>query len=196
MTLLDPDFSILLCECSPLETEMNIKMELATPATTMFASNESFTHRAHSSNLSSADSEFQVLKPTADTESSAVTGLSAEEIRDSSQEKPSKRASLCDLPNELLGSIEQYISVVDACCVAICNRRLKQAFGYRYDECMSKPSMKNERGNFLALIAADFSAYFYCDVCQLLHRTDMARPLGSKNLTTYQWISDARTGCM
>ena len=128
----------------------------------IFASNESFTHRAHSSNLSSADSEFQVLKPTADTESSAVTGLSAEEIRESSQEKPSKRASLCDLPNELLGSIEQYISVVDACCVAICNRRLKQAFGYRYDECISKPSMKNERGNFLALIAADFSAYFYC----------------------------------
>ncbi|PVH84008.1 hypothetical protein DL98DRAFT_585028 [Cadophora sp. DSE1049] len=129
-------------------------------------------------------------------ETPAITGSSAEENPDTTTVKSFKKASLCDLPNELLGVIEKHVSTVDACCLSVCNKRLKEAFRHRYDECISKPSMTDERGRFISLIAAKYPTHFYCDDCLLLHTTEMAPRLGLKDLTTYQRRSVARPLCI
>lgn len=90
-----------------------------------------------------------------------------------------KHNTLAGLPVELLLSIADFLPLVDAICISLCNNRLFDTFHRR-----NHPMLPSGIDKLLLLkrLERDLPSYFICYTCHLLHNYDASQDFGPRSI--------------
>lgn len=90
-----------------------------------------------------------------------------------------KQNTLAGLPVELLLSMADFLPLIDAICISLCNNRLFDTF-HRRNHSMLPPGI--DKLPLLKRLERDLPSYFICYACHLLHKYDASQDFGPRSI--------------